>query len=254
MIGLTRAKKPDFFNSEGIYNENKRIYAFYSQDLKLRDNIYFKPKYKLNSPILDLLMIAFFNKCAFCEKRLINKKFSAVERFRPSIKAMDLKGKINDEHYWWLRYDWSNLYLCCKECNKHKSNLFPIKRERALPHTTGIDLQKEEPLLIDPCNDQPEKHFFYDFNSGLMISNTKRGRLTIDIYGLNRQELLQLRKEEILQFQIVLSELITKIKQYKNSNQNTIIVEYERRLLELFKDESEPFLLMKRQFIIHILM
>lgn len=254
MIGHTRPKKPDFFNSEEINNENKRLYAYYSQDSKLRDNIYFKPKYQLNSPILDLLMVAFFNKCAFCEMRLISKKPSAVERFRPSIKAMDLKGKISEEHYWWLRYDWTNLYLCCRECNKHKSNLFPIKRRRALPYTTGIDLQKEEPLLIDPCNDQPEKHFFYEFNSGLMISDTERGRLTIDIFGLNRQELLQQRKEEILQLKFTVSQLITKLKQHKNSNKYPIIVEYERLLLEIFKDQSQPFLLMKRQYIKHILM
>ena len=256
MITIKRPNRPILFDSTLVVEEVKRQELFYYEDPKLREESKFKPLFKINRKLREILASSFNHKCAFCESLLIDK-YSVVERFRPSIKAMDLKGKISEEHYWWLRYEWDNLFPICSECNKNKSNLFPIKGKRSLPGTTGDDLNKEIPLLINPCFDIPEKHFFYDFNSGLMISNTERGRITIDVYGLNRHSLIEQRKIEIQKFTGKVNHFILNLKQLNKSSNINDLDSYlkleEEELFNMFKMNTYPYLLLKRQYILKTL-
>lgn len=251
MIRLKRPTVPDFFNSQEYKSEVESITAFYMREPFEREQEKFKPKYKLNNQLKNLLTNAFHNKCAFCESVFSERSSVFVERFRPSINAMNLNGKISEEHYWWLRYEWSNLYPICKECNQKKSNLFPVKKKRALPNTKGEELQKELPLLLDPCMDNPEEHFCFDFKSGLMISNTERGRVTIDIYGLNRQQLLMQRKNEMIKVHNQLSVILNMLKSKKDLDISTKLG--ERDLLDLFDQNNQSFLLIKRQYVLSVL-
>lgn len=49
-----------------------------------------------------------------------------VQHFRPKIKAMGLDGVVSNTHYWWLAYEWSNMYLSCQLCKSLKATRFPI--------------------------------------------------------------------------------------------------------------------------------
>ena len=256
LIQLIRPSVPEYFSSKEIKTEIDKMTEYYNQKVDIRLQLKYRPKYSLNNQIRDLLLHSFNFKCAFCENQLSERKSIHVERFRPSINAMDLNGKIEEDHYWWLRYEWSNLFLICRDCNQKKSNLFPIRKKRALPYTRGYLLNNEEPFLIDPCLDYPEEHFLFDYNTGLMASNTERGRLTIDIYGLNRQSLLQQRVKEIKNINIQLSGILSKTKNKKDiqiTNSCSQNVNIERNLITLFKDSTQPFLLIKRQYIVFLL-
>lgn len=258
MIHLKRPLEPGFFVSSKVTEEIKRMADYYNQSTKSREEMEYKSKNELNDEIKNLLLRAFNYKCAFCETELLDKKLSYIERFRPSINAMDLNGKISKNHYWWLRYEWNNLYPICKDCDRKKSNLFPIKRKRAKPLVYGEELLKEQPLLLDPCADKPEEHFLFDFDSGFMISNSERGRVTIDVYGLNRRSLKTKRLNQLMKIEFEFSSLLSNIESFKKVNhsykeRDIKLSSEERKFLNIFKESKEPFLLIKRQYILSVI-
>ncbi len=58
------------------------------------------------------------------------------------------------------------------------------------------ELAGENPLLIDPCVDDPEQHLIY-LSSGEVVAVDERGRVTIDVFALNRADLVTARKEAV---------------------------------------------------------
>ena len=60
----------------------------------------------------------------------------------------------------------------------------------------GSRLDAEEPLLVDPCRDLPEKHLAFQ-HDGSVIPLSRAGEHTIATYGLNRRELVQVRHDAI---------------------------------------------------------
>jgi uncharacterized protein (TIGR02646 family) len=103
--------------------------------------------------------------------------------------------------YWWIAYEWDNLYLICSTCISNKRNIFPVDGFRARRGATGDELHKERALLLDPCWDNPEKYLRFDsdghvFPSPDLPENSHlRARATIEILGLNRPDLVQSRSE-----------------------------------------------------------
>jgi len=139
----------------------------------------------------DSLTSVFHSKCAACETRLGAREFVGVEHFRPKSRVVEDK---SSRGYWWLAYSWDNLSVLCARCNHMKASRFPIAGKRAL--SPSDDLSKEEPLLLDPCVDDPSAHLAFDDN-GIVVGKTDRGRITIEIYGLNREHLVEDRRREI---------------------------------------------------------
>jgi hypothetical protein len=116
----------------------------------------------------DLLGL-FRGKCAFCE---IPVTTEGITHFRPLRDAFDLTGKSSPEHYYWLAYEWSNLYLACSVCIRNKGNRFPVLGSRAPSGTPWAKLQKQErPILLDPCLDLPEEHLVFG-DKGYVASAT----------------------------------------------------------------------------------
>jgi len=68
------------------------------------------------------------NKCCFCEARVAHVSHGDVEHFRPKGGFQQDEGdELIKPGYYWLAYDWSNLFLSCQICNQiHKKNLFPL--------------------------------------------------------------------------------------------------------------------------------
>jgi uncharacterized protein (TIGR02646 family) len=115
-------------------------------------------------------LIAMFNgKCAYCESKILHVDFGHIEHFRPKSKYKN------------LTFTWDNLFLACGVCNSagNKGVRFPLEDEGGPP--------------INPCVDNPSEHlrFIYDQNSGIATVGfiTKRGEISVELYGLNRYEL-----------------------------------------------------------------
>lgn len=141
----------------------------------------------LQEQVRKTLIKLFRGKCAFCERDA-----KEMERFRPRWRAARADGSIDLQHYWWLANDWENLYLCCPRCNARKINLFPVLGPVASPLGDRQSLIDEQPLLLDPCQDNPQEHLKF-LSDGQVIALTERGAATIKVFQLNEEGLVKAR-------------------------------------------------------------
>jgi energy-coupling factor transporter ATP-binding protein EcfA2 len=120
-----------------------------------------------------------------------------VQHFRPPSHARDdYRKTVDTDHYWWLAYEWENLYLVCSGCARNQGTQFPTAGDRAPTGTSWDNLVREKPLLIDPCREEPADWLQF-FPYGKVVPreqrNLSRGQATIDVFGLNREELVAQR-------------------------------------------------------------
>ncbi len=158
----------------------------------------------------------FFGKCVYCETPIYDIFPGDVEHYRPKGKVTDhlnniahIKNEdgteIKDSNgqsiphpgYFWLAYEWTNLMPSCTFCNRPKKDFgkrscFPV--ENFNRHIVGEEA-KENPLIINPVSDKsednPENHLSVDFDTGLLISKTKKGEMMINIFGLNKRNYIR---------------------------------------------------------------
>jgi uncharacterized protein (TIGR02646 family) len=154
----------------------------------------FNPAVYASQRVRAALTELFQGKCAFCESSLLGATSMEVVHLRPSQSTLDLDGTLAPDHYWWLAYEWDNLYASCPACAQIRGTRFPVRAKRLSPHTAGPKLDAEDPLLLDPCRDEPERHLLY-LKDGTVVSDTDRGRATCDVYGLNRTPLVEARHQ-----------------------------------------------------------
>lgn len=151
--------------------------------------------------VREVLKTIYHNKCAYCEK--IEHK-PEIEHYRPK------KGVTKTKHkgYYWLCYEWTNLIPSCRYCNTEggKGNQFPIIGNRTNSPTflafNDLDFEAckaqnsplidEQPYLFHPEVDANISDNFDFFENGRMrgIDHQGRGRQTIRICNLNRENLL----------------------------------------------------------------
>lgn len=152
----------------------------------------------------------FYRKCAYCETDLARVEWE-VEHYRP-------KGSVHGEKhsgYYWLAYRWDNLFPACKYCNQWrrdpgtwdhpdpgdaggKADHFPIAGQRAT--APEHDLAAEEPLLLNPCIDDPEAILTYLANGAIQaVEEDPRGRASIRYYHLDLTRLREAREDRILE-------------------------------------------------------
>src|SRR4051794_2986460 len=86
---------------------------FFKDDLVSR--IQLTPKFEdaIWQSLVPTLNDVFNEKCSYCESLVIT---AHVDHFRPKLGAINLDNKKAPDHYWWLAYEWENLYLSCPEC------------------------------------------------------------------------------------------------------------------------------------------
>ncbi|CAN5904847.1 hypothetical protein BH23PLA1_BH23PLA1_19460 [soil metagenome] len=141
-------------------------------------------------------------KCCFCESKFTHVSYGDVEHYRPKAgyqqKEADPLGRPG---YYWLAYEWSNLLLCCQICNqRQKKNHFPLRRPSRRARCHRDDLSKEEPLLIHPAQDEPSKHIRYRQEYAFAVRGNKIGQTSIKLLGLNREELVEVRRDRLAAF------------------------------------------------------
>ncbi|MBS1626000.1 MAG: hypothetical protein JST83_18410 [Bacteroidetes bacterium] len=159
-------------------------------DLKFDSDIYG------DAAVKKVLKKAQKNKCCFCEKKQVDE-YGQVEHFRPKggyleIVPRDTKEKLSKPGYYWLAYDWQNLFFVCGPCNLNKGNLFPLNdpKQRAKKNSP---LTSEKPLIIDPgINFDFQTHFTFD-ESGHIYGQTVYGKNTVEACQLNRETLREER-------------------------------------------------------------
>lgn len=146
---------------------------------------------------------AFQDKCAFCEGHGRLQPY----RFRPTSNAMTAPSEFSALHYGWLADIWQNLYPRCPGCMPTRPELFPLEGQRQpMPTASEYDqpmiLQTglwpgpidEQPMLLDPCADDPVAHLRAD-PDGRLIPLTPRAELTITQFHLNRPDLVARRRD-----------------------------------------------------------
>jgi uncharacterized protein (TIGR02646 family) len=147
------------------------------------------------------------DKCAFCECKVTHQQYGDVEHFRPKKgykqKEGDLLGRPG---YYWLAYEWTNLLVSCQICNqKFKKNLFPLKRPARRARCHNDDVTKEEPLLIDPAADDPAAHLTFHQELYRPMPSSRRGKTTIDAFGLNEMARAEHRRDHFIKLRTVMN-------------------------------------------------
>lgn len=156
------------------------------QEIKVPNAIY------NDSSVKEALKLAQHEKCCFCEAKVSHVAHGDVEHFRPKNGyVQEERQSIQKPGYYWLAYDWSNLFFACQKCNQsYKKNWFPLldDTQRARNHYGDID--NEEPLIIDPGgNDDPATHIEYYGSAPRAVGGSEKGRMTIERTGLKRPKL-----------------------------------------------------------------
>ncbi len=164
------------------YSSNPKLYKSGKEEFIISDKVY------NDKSVKPILKQAQNNKCCYCEKDQEHED-GAVEHYRPKKGFQIKKGdKLIRPGYYWLGYDWSNLFFVCTHCNRKKSTIFPLKDEkkRALYHKKSI--KNEAPYLLDPCGvKNPREHII--FKSQLIEGTSEYGKYTIEICDLDRDDL-----------------------------------------------------------------
>lgn len=206
MIKINRTTRPAMLYSSGanagkhkfdvqtdvLKNEYQAHSADYNSGAK---NFTFDSSLYGDKLIKDGLKKMQHKKCCFCESKVTAIAHGDVEHFRPKggfqIKATD---PIQKPGYYWLAYDWDNLFFTCQICNQsYKKNLFPLLDEgqRAKNHLGNPSLEK--PYLIDPAKENPEHFIKFNKEVAVGMDAKKRGEKTIEVTGLNRPDLQERR-------------------------------------------------------------
>lgn len=131
-------------------------------------------KYR-HKQIKSALVEMFRGKCAYCESKILHVDYAHIEHFRPKANAA----------FWGLVFEWENLFLSCAVCNgpSFKGDRFPDAASGGPP--------------INPCDDLPDAHLAFNFDPVTKVSTvcprTARGKITVDLFGLNRPDLREYR-------------------------------------------------------------
>lgn len=143
--------------------------------------------------VKDVLRTAQQGKCAFCESFVPHIGYGDVEHYRPKAGYKQRKGDtLKRPGYYWLAYDWDNLFFACQLCNEQfKRNLFPLKQGHQRARHHSVTLTDEEPLLIHPVRIDPTAHI--EFRQERVVGVTAEGKESIRVLGLKRAALSEAR-------------------------------------------------------------
>jgi uncharacterized protein (TIGR02646 family) len=169
------------------FANNSQVYEAGTLNFEIASNFYG------HASVKKVLRSAQHGKCCFCEGKFEANAAADVEHYRPKKYSQQAKGspKIFPGYYW-LAYDWSNLYYSCQVCNRsHKKNFFPLRHPNARVRSHLGNLAQEEPLLVDPGVCDPRDHI--RFRSEIAFGMTDDGTETVNVVGLNRAALVEER-------------------------------------------------------------
>lgn len=159
-----------------------------------RETFKFKKAIYGHKSVKDALKEDQCHKCCYCEGYFAGHASGDVEHYRPKAYSLQTTGgRRVYPGYYWLAYSWSNLYYSCEICNRvRKRNLFPLRNPAHRARGPGDRLEDEDPLMLDPggaLNPRDHIRFIDMVPHGI----TDIGKRTIEVLGLNRNELIRAR-------------------------------------------------------------
>ena len=166
------------------------------------------------APALDLALRQLFHgKCAFCERHVQLFPY----RFRPTSEALPTAGDDGTLAYGWLADVWQNLYPICSDCRPSPISHFPVLGARVPTPPPEVYAAfansakglwpypvnaapwagdaSEEPLLLDPCFDTHLSSHLQATPEGPWAPKGPRGEETIRHFRLNREALVDQRRQ-----------------------------------------------------------
>ncbi len=149
--------------------------------------------------VKDALRTVQHSKCAFCESFFTHTGYGDIEHFRPkgAYKQRETDA-LKYPGYYWLAYEWSNLFYSCQLCNQRfKRNLFPLKDGRSRARSHNHNLANEVPLLLDPTTPNLSDYINFRDEYAFAVNGCREGGETIDVLGLNREELAEYRRKRL---------------------------------------------------------
>jgi uncharacterized protein (TIGR02646 family) len=217
----------DYLANPDAYHQATKKFSF--------SGIYAHPMVK------QALLQAQYEKCCFCE-RLTDEKDGDVEHFRPKAAyQQDVGQPLQYPGYYWLAYEWSNLYFSCMSCNsRRKKNLFPLYNpdQRATNHQQSIG--QEQPLLIDPGHEDPEAFIGFCSETPFAIDDNLRGQRTIEILGLDtRPALKDSRLQKLQSLKCIYQIIQIAVGHPENTEIQKLAVEAQQLLQEAVQNDSE---------------
>lgn len=150
-----------------------------------------------NKAVKSLLLKVQHGKCCFCEQKRPHGREGDVEHFRPKTGfQIDSESLLQKPGYYWLAYDFDNLFYACKVCNQeYKKNFFPLTDETKRAFSHNNDWKNEESLILHPEFDNPSDHIEFVAEIAKPKDGSPKGRVTIELVGLNDPKLVEQRFE-----------------------------------------------------------
>ena len=231
---------PRILATEGV-EERNRICAQYDNGGR---KIKFKRRIYAHSEVYEALRDAQHNKCCFCEQRL---RAGDIEHFRPKAAVSQGVGHpVINPGYYWLAYEWTNLFLCCSHCNSRcKGNFFPLLRleDRARDHHD--DIAGERPLLINPAILNPEEHIEFHRDIPITLNESQAGTKTIEVMHLDDEDLNELRRQR-LELLATHALILRVFGQSATTEEELAVIEQAERILEKATGADAEFASMAR--------
>lgn len=218
--------------------------------------------------------------CAYCESKIGSVGAREVEHYRP-------KGGITSlamhPGYWWLAHRWDNLLPTCRDCNRSlrqhivtagmtkddvnnllgqraaksfgKANQFEVRGQRAVG--SGCNLDLEDPLLIDPCRNDPSQHVTWDFSVELTLIKampvdggySAYGTYTIRTCALNRAELVLDRISALRTMRVLRTRIINRLNRWTGNTGELDDILLECETLSSFAEHDQAYAGMAAAFI-----
>jgi uncharacterized protein (TIGR02646 family) len=202
----------------------------------------FDPGIYADETVKQALREAQHRKCAFCESKFAHITYGDVEHFRPKAGWRQEEGEpLTRPGYYWLAYEWANLFLSCTLCNQQfKKNLFPLQTPTLRARSHKDDVTAEDPRLLDPAVDDPEAFISFREEVPYAVQGNARGEATIRTLGLRREALAEQRRKHLEQVK-TLRDLI-EIGQEPYAAQ-------ARNLLQRMRQDATEYASMTRAFL-----
>lgn len=175
------------------------------------------------------------DKCCYCEGKFAANASGDVEHFRPKTCFQQEKGGPTEyPGYYWLAYEWSNLYYACELCNRvGKRKLFPIA-DPTQRRRSANDLRQEVPEILDPGGPlDPRDHI--KFNGAAPEGVTELGRKTIRILGLDRGDLTTARLDHLAPLHI-----LKVLKEMPEERLDASMLAVQRKAIDELRAKIEP--------------
>ncbi len=207
------------------YDANPDDYRSGTQTFHAANGIYGAKSVK------NALLRAQHNKCCYCESTFRPTYYGDVEHYRPKGAVKQAPGWDKEyPGYYWLAYDWDNLFVSCKVCNtSHKGILFPLVDNNARARSYHDDIGNEQPLFINPAIDDPRNHIRFRAEVPVPHNESECGLATIEGLGLRRPALDEDRRER-LDFLKALLVIVELGKESTDLNVQTAVKKAQERL------------------------